>query len=713
MDNNNKEENEFLEHRTKEEKKKIKIIVIQKNDIKEKEQNKKEGANNLKNNKEENKKEEENITKNNKETKKEEENNFKNNIEKKEEVEGEFLGISLGSYKTVYSVFSNFNKYYKKKILEDDGKNIILSKISYISSHRIYGFQSEPYLIKNQKSSYNNLGRLIGFNNSNFYEKEKKFMLYTNDSINNFKFKIQQGKDKYINIDYKSIICDYLSMLNEKLFNNINEFENVTFCVPDYYTLYQRKELDLICKALDIKNVEIINESSAITMYYGYYKYNDIFFNHNFKENEKVLFIDFGYSKVSYIISIFKQNEFRVEKVYCNPYLGGRNLDEKILLNIKKEFKNSNNINNFELKPKIKYNSLKIISTAREKLSLNNESLIQIEPFYEGKNINKIFSTYELDEIIEKEIETFKTDLSNIIKQYKGNIKYIEMVGNVMRTKIFESIINEELKINLDKTILVDECISVGGSICGFYFRNNNCGLLKHFYEYNYYNILYIINDDKEHPEYAFKKTIITEKEKRILLDNKSKKIKIKFYYEKSDVDNLESQLLEDIITYEIHFNKEKKKDIENHSEKKSINIKDKKEFIINIGLNKPRIEINGKVEEIEIKALSGFLKNNNEENIIKELKKRLEDNKTFEKDYYDYSETRHNLSEKIYELIKHINNKKKEYEEEINNLNSDLNNLNNDLKYLREHFFAINEREKKIKEIENRLKEYKEKRKK
>ena len=134
MDNNNKEENELLEHRiTDEEKKKIRVLKIkntslvgkekniggEENNLKNnKEENKEVEENNIKNNKEENKKEGENNTKKNKETKKEEENNFKNNIEKKEkkeEVEGEFLGISLGSYKTVYSVFSNFNKYYKKK----------------------------------------------------------------------------------------------------------------------------------------------------------------------------------------------------------------------------------------------------------------------------------------------------------------------------------------------------------------------------------------------------------------------------------------------------------------------------------------------------------------------------------------------------------------------------------------------------------------------
>ena len=68
---------------------------------------------------------------------------------------------------------------------------------------------------------------------------------------------------------------------------------------------------------------------------------------------ERILFIDFGYSKTSYIISSYSKNEFKVEKVICNPYyLGGRNLDEQILERIIKEYKAKNNIDNFELNQK-------------------------------------------------------------------------------------------------------------------------------------------------------------------------------------------------------------------------------------------------------------------------------------------------------------------------------------------------------------------------
>ena len=77
-----------------------------------------------------------------------------------------------------------------------------------------------------------------------------------------------------------------------------------------------------------MKNVKIFNESLAITMYYGYTKYNEIFIGDKKKEiKKKVLFIDIGHSKTSFIFSTFKYHEFKVEDVLSNPNLGGRNIE--------------------------------------------------------------------------------------------------------------------------------------------------------------------------------------------------------------------------------------------------------------------------------------------------------------------------------------------------------------------------------------------------
>ena len=65
-------------------------------------------------------------------------------------------------------------------------------------------------------------------------------------------------------------------MIKKKKEENF-KYDFVTFSVPDYYTAFQKQELKLIGEAIGMKNINIINESSAITMYYGYNRYRDMF----------------------------------------------------------------------------------------------------------------------------------------------------------------------------------------------------------------------------------------------------------------------------------------------------------------------------------------------------------------------------------------------------------------------------------------------------
>ena len=120
-----------------------------------------------------------------------------------------------------------------------------------------------------------------------------------------------------------------------------------------------------------MKDINIVNESSSITMYYGYTKYRDNFVKDKDKVDttiiKHILFIDSGYSKTNFILSKFKYNKFEVKYVICLPNLGGRNFDDLILNHCKSEFIKNNNIddNNFKLTPKMKYRLNEVINKAR------------------------------------------------------------------------------------------------------------------------------------------------------------------------------------------------------------------------------------------------------------------------------------------------------------------------------------------------------------
>ena len=81
-----------------------------------------------------------------------------------------------------------------------------------------------------------------------------------------------------LNINSDFIIADFLSLINEYYFEKEKiKYDITCLSVPDFYTLNQKQELKLICESIGMKDIKIINESTAITMYYGYNKYRDLF----------------------------------------------------------------------------------------------------------------------------------------------------------------------------------------------------------------------------------------------------------------------------------------------------------------------------------------------------------------------------------------------------------------------------------------------------
>ena len=619
-------------------------------------------------------------------------NEEKNKI-KPDTYEGEFIGINIGSLKTVYSLFSNIQKQYLKKVLESDSsKRNFPSKICYTDSHRLFGFSSQPYIKKFLNSSYNNLSRLIGFDECEIYIKELPFMINPVESFEdvNFNFPKKNETEKLTSVN---ILVDYLSLINE--FLNINNNQNIinfTIPVPDYYTLYQREHLKIINEALNLKNINIINESSALTMYYGFTKYRNLFFQNEetFEGIEKILFIDFGHSKTSYILSSYSKNEFSVEKVLCNPYLGGRNLDEKILEYIIEEYKENNNIDDFDLNPKKKLDILNEISIARNKLSLNEESKLQITNFYNKNDLDMILSLSDLNYIISNELDIFKNDLLNIIGEEK-NIKYVEMGGEVMRTQMLEKIIKDNFDLGLEKKISLDESISVGGAISGFYFKNLHTkdeNLIDNFYEYNYYNIYYSIlnsnNSISDSKQIAFKKGMIKAKECKIPLSDFGQTIKIAFFYDENEVKFCLNNLK--IIEYEINLESGEDPFL-----------------IVDISFNNPKIEINKKIEKnIEIKSIDGFLYYSDKENEIKKIQDKLNEHKNYDKDYFDYSNERKHLSKSIYEIKNSL------LLVPNDDIEKQKNELDDFLNYLRKHEPEKAIREDEINKIKKKLEDYK-----
>ena len=415
------------------------------------------------------------------------------------------IGINIGSQLTKFSSGNIISKkeIYKAKdfkinpLLNDILDRVFPSIIQYKENIQLFGTSTQLGYKKYNLSTFNNLSRFICF----FYNfkiniQEKKYFLTTknyNDYDGTFKFKLS---DKEYNIYGDNCVISFLSKIDEKIKLKLNTKDKQTyiFSIPDYYILYQEEALKQILNTLNLNNeYPFIKESTSITMYYGYLHYQELTDN-----NIYILFIDIGHSKTSFILSEFSKNQFSVKEVENIPFLGGRDLNQKIYEKCKEQYKTDNK-NEFPENARIKYRLLDEIEKARKTLSINDEALIKVDALIGEYDFNYIITREKYEELIQEYTKMFKNALKAFWKkikdEYKFKISKIEMGGQLMRTPILQDIVSNVTGINISKTIALDECHSLGCLLYTLFnlkpykFENLNKFEIYNKYEKNFINL--------------------------------------------------------------------------------------------------------------------------------------------------------------------------------------------------------------------------------
>ena len=472
------------------------------------------------------------------------------------------LGINIGASKTLYSICGIIEGRFKTNVLLSDvSKRVIPSQICYSDTHRLYGDTASALTKKFKDSSYLNLSRLIGFDDSiQFYQEElENYFFYGKYDKKSKKFKSFPSLNE--EIPSQIIIADYLSLINQFFFEKEKKEENVlydftTLSIPDYFTDYHKQELKLICEAIGMKDVRIINESSAITMYYGYNKYYDFFVKK--KEIQKnveknVIFIDIGHSKTIFVYSTFNYKEFKVQKVKSLPNIGGRNFDMAIA---KKCLEKYTEEEQKGLTYKSKIRLLETVEAARKKLTVNKDISIVVESFHKDDDLEYYLTKLtkeKFENIIQNELEIIEKKFiefsCEIYKEFFPSNLTIEMAGEIMRTpilqKIIESVWNEQFPIS--KGILIDECTSIGAALYGYFMNVGKLLPIKEFtkiYEYNNYEIMVVENNDFQTKK-DLRKCGCNDKlpEISINIENKNE-ITLNYYYNGDQIKNISKKNL-------------------------------------------------------------------------------------------------------------------------------------------------------------------------
>ena len=624
------------------------------------------------------------------------------------------IGINIGSLNSSVSlgkVIPSQLLFKTELLLSDTSLRTCPSIIAYTSTHRLIGDQASLIIKKNIKSSFQNINRLIGFDlNIPFYQTEYNKYCYIGGKYNSEQKKFSIMDDMFYP---EEIALSYLKVLyNSYILEKNIQVEYLVFSVPDYFTCVHKQIFKNLIESINLKkDYSMVNESSAITLYFGYKNHKEYFINKKEKDNKiyaeidpnitkYVLFIDAGHSKTNFIFSKLKYNLFHVLHSVTIPFLGGRDFDNKIY-----EYCANNFMNNYciDIKNdnKVKIRLLNPIMKARKTLTVNKDVHINVDSLKDDNDLSLLLTREEFEKLINEELILFKNELTKFINYNTKNfpdsmITNIEMAGELMRTPCLQNIVKEVTGLSLSKTILTDECISIGCSLYGALLKGSFP--IKDFigiYHSNTYTIYISINNEEKkkfigNNEYLpfYKYYFFDEK----YFDSPNSKIIISFYYDKNEIEQYlisESGLL---LSYEFDCNEIMKL----NGGIKNIKIT----FLVsNIG----NIHLHNLESNIFEDDYMKIENNNNICKIIKrelypneeETKKLIEEYKSkekllFEKDNFfkTYLKLKNNFLNKLYNVKNKINenglgnklHENKKISEILDEIENKLNDSNNEL---------------------------------
>ncbi len=403
------------------------------------------------------------------------------------------LGINLGSQYSMLSKckFDSKNNFITEVQFEPSGQRHFQSLIVYTPKQIEIGNVAESSIKIYFDDSSMCVPRYISLDNTEFFQKElpyhfinpfkgkclsnsgnfnikKSFSPVSSLNLNNeLKFPIRDNVKTFENI-YEDFFGEVIKMY--KLKNS--DLEKVTLSVPDYINFKQRNRIKKIMKNNRINEPIIINESTAISLYYYYTNHKNMF-GRNKKNVENIIFVDFGYSKLSLILTEFKYDEFKIKNVQTDEFFGGRDFNKKIFDYIKMKESEKQRVIPLEDKKKV-LRIYQAIEKMRKGLTVNENADILVENIYSGdQDIKYNFSRSDIFEnILSDEIKKFEKLFKNFFESSNNSklkINKIVYGGSLMLTPIFQKIIYDISKIELSKNLLIDECNSVGAALYSTY----------------------------------------------------------------------------------------------------------------------------------------------------------------------------------------------------------------------------------------------------
>ncbi|XP_067306558.1 heat shock protein 105 kDa isoform X1 [Pseudorasbora parva] len=337
--------------------------------------------------------------------------------------------------------------------------------VSFSSKNRTIGNAARNQMITNPASTVSHFKRLHGrLFQDHAVQSQNASLPYQLVPLNDGMVGV---KVMYLDQEHHFSIEQITAMLLTKLKDiaEANLQKKVVDCVisiPSFFTDSERRSVLDAAKISGLNCLKLMNDNTAVALNYGIYK-EDL---PGCQENPKIVaFVDMGHSALQVSICAFNKGKLKVLSTAFDPYLGGKDFDQRLVEYFCAEFKSK-----YKMDVKSKDRALLRLTQECEKLkklmsSNSTDISLNIECFMDDKDVCGKMNRAKFEELCADLIERIVVPLMAALEQAQvriQDISSVEIVGGATRIPAVKAQISKFFKRDASTTLNADEAVARG-----------------------------------------------------------------------------------------------------------------------------------------------------------------------------------------------------------------------------------------------------------
>ncbi|XP_019385660.1 PREDICTED: heat shock protein 105 kDa [Crocodylus porosus] len=339
------------------------------------------------------------------------------------------------------------------------------SVVSFGSKNRAIGVSAKNQQITHANNTVSNFKRFHGraFNDP-FVQKEREKLSYDLVPMKNSGVGVKvmyMDEEHFFSVE--QITAMLLTKLKETAENNLKK--PVTDCVisvPSFFTDAERRSVLDAAQIVGLNCLRLMNDMTAVALNYGIYKQD---LPAPEEKPRIVVFVDMGHSAFQVLACAFNKSKLKVLGTAFDPFLGGRNFDEKLVDHFCAEIKAR-----YKLDPKSRIRALLRLYQECEKLkklmSSNSTDIpLNIECFMNDRDVSGKLNRSQFEELCADLLQRIEAPLLSLMEQTQlkvEDVTSVEIVGGATRIPAVKEKIAKFFGKDVSTTLNADEAVARG-----------------------------------------------------------------------------------------------------------------------------------------------------------------------------------------------------------------------------------------------------------